>query len=168
MYRDKLLHWNWRNRLSFAAMELADESRRALDGLCAIAAPEVRENGEWLAGLKDVQYEVSSQGDAALLHMWSAQQSLVRRVFRFAECVLSSGSKATRTEARMARGIDFRCKECVKKEKQPWQSQRCFPGCVLEVVCIVRRSRHRKVAQIRKILDEQPFSVFAGHLGKIL
>jgi hypothetical protein len=27
----------------------------------------------------------------------------------------------------------------VKKEKQPWQSQRCFPGCVLEVVCLVRR-----------------------------
>ena len=47
--------------------------------------PEVRENGEWLAGLEGVQYEVSAQGDAALLHLWSAQQSLVRRVLRVAE-----------------------------------------------------------------------------------
>ena len=66
-------------------MELAAELRRALDGLCAIGAPEVRENGEWLAGLEGVQYEVSAQGDAALLHLWSAQQSLVRRVLRVAE-----------------------------------------------------------------------------------
>src|SRR6202051_1034553 len=66
-------------------MELAGELRRALDGLCATGAPEVRENGEWLAGLEGVQYEVSAQGDAALLHLWSAQQSLVRRVLRVAE-----------------------------------------------------------------------------------
>jgi hypothetical protein len=66
-------------------MELAAELRRALDGLCAIGTPEVRENGEWLAGLDGVQYEVSAQGDAALLHLWSAQQSLVRRVLRVAE-----------------------------------------------------------------------------------
>lgn len=66
-------------------MELAAELRRALDGLCAIGAPEVRENGEWLAGLEGVQYEVSAQGEAALLHLWSTQQSLVRRVLRVAE-----------------------------------------------------------------------------------
>src|SRR5580704_6150603 len=66
-------------------MELAAELRRALDGLCAIGAPEVRENGEWLAGLEGVQYEVRPQGEAALLHLWSAQQSLVRRVLRVAE-----------------------------------------------------------------------------------
>jgi hypothetical protein len=66
-------------------MELAGELRRALDGLCATGVPEVRENGEWLAGLEGVHYEVSAQGDAALLHLWSAQQSLVRRVLRVAE-----------------------------------------------------------------------------------
>jgi hypothetical protein len=66
-------------------MELAAECRRALDGLCAIGTPEVRENGEWLAGLEGVQYEVSAQGETALLHLWSAQQSLVRRVLRVAE-----------------------------------------------------------------------------------
>ena len=66
-------------------MELASELRRALDGVCSTGAPEVRENGEWLAALDGLQYEVREQGDAALLHMWSAQQSLVRRVVRVAE-----------------------------------------------------------------------------------
>ena len=40
----------------------------------------------------------------------------------------------------------------IKKEKQLWTSHRCFPGCVLEVVCLVRRRKNRKVARIRKIL----------------
>jgi hypothetical protein len=66
-------------------MELAAELRRALDAVCAAGAPEVRENGEWLPALDGVQYEVRSQGEAALLHMWSAQQSLVRRVVRVIE-----------------------------------------------------------------------------------
>ncbi|HEY2645468.1 MAG TPA: hypothetical protein VGI34_00755, partial [Candidatus Acidoferrales bacterium] len=66
-------------------MELAADLRRALDGLCAMGPPEVRENGEWLAGLDGLQYEVSTQGDAALLHLWTAQQSLVRRVLRVAQ-----------------------------------------------------------------------------------
>lgn len=66
-------------------MQLAGELRRALDGLCAVGTPEVRENGEWLAGLEGVHYEVSAQGEAALLHLWSGQQSLVRRVLRVAE-----------------------------------------------------------------------------------
>ena len=66
-------------------MELAAELQRALDGVCATGAPEVRENGEWLAALDGVRYEVRAQGDAALLHLWSAQQSLVRRVVRLAE-----------------------------------------------------------------------------------
>ena len=66
-------------------MELAAELQRALDGLCATGAPEVRENGEWLAALDGVRYEVRPQGDAALLHLWSAHESLVRRVVRVAE-----------------------------------------------------------------------------------
>lgn len=45
----------------------------------------MRENGEWLAGLDGVQYEVRAEGEAALLHLWSAEQSLVRRVLRVAE-----------------------------------------------------------------------------------
>lgn len=66
-------------------MELAAELRRALDRVCAAGLPEVRENGEWLAGLDGAQYEVRAEGDAALLHLWSAEQSLVRRVVRVEE-----------------------------------------------------------------------------------
>ena len=66
-------------------MELAAELRRALDGVCAAGAPEVRENGEWIAALDGMQYEVRPQGEAALLHLWSGQQSLVRRVVSVAE-----------------------------------------------------------------------------------
>src|SRR5580692_9720196 len=66
-------------------MELVAELRRALDCVCAAGAPEVRENGEWLAGLDGVQYDVRAEGDAALLHLWSAEQSLVRRVIRVEE-----------------------------------------------------------------------------------
>jgi hypothetical protein len=63
-------------------MELAAELRQALAGVCAGGSPEVRENGEWLADLDGVQYEVSAHSDGALLHLWSAQQSMVRRVVR--------------------------------------------------------------------------------------
>ena len=43
-------------------MELAGESATGPRyGICAAGAPEVRENGEWLAGLEGVQYEVSAQ-----------------------------------------------------------------------------------------------------------
>jgi len=66
-------------------MELAAELRRALAGVSSAGAPEVRENGEWLAALDGLQYEVRAQGEAALLHMWSARQNMVRRVVRVAE-----------------------------------------------------------------------------------
>ena len=66
-------------------MELASELRRALEHVCAAGASEVRENGERLAGLEGARYEVRAEGEAALLHLWSAEQSLVRRVERLAE-----------------------------------------------------------------------------------
>ena len=66
-------------------MELAAELERALAGVCSAGPPEVHENGEWLAALDGLQYEVRRQDGAALLHLWSAQQSLVRRVVRVAE-----------------------------------------------------------------------------------
>ena len=61
-------------------MELAAELGSALAALCLAGSPEVHENGEWLAGLEGLQYEVRSHGTATLLHLWGAQQNLVRRV----------------------------------------------------------------------------------------
>ena len=66
-------------------MELAAELERALAGVCAAGPAEVHENGEWLAALDGLQFKVRSQGEVALLHLWGAQQSLVRRVVRVAE-----------------------------------------------------------------------------------
>jgi len=60
-------------------MDLAAELERALAGVLASGAAEVHENGEWLAALDGLQYNVRAQGDAALLHFWGSQQSLVRR-----------------------------------------------------------------------------------------
>jgi hypothetical protein len=57
-------------------MELAAELERALAEVCAAGSAEVHENGEWLAALDGLQYKVRSQGDAALLHLWGAEQSL--------------------------------------------------------------------------------------------
>lgn len=65
-------------------MELAAALQSALDGLYATGVPEVRENGEWLAALDGVKFEVRPDGDAALLHLWSTQKNLVRRVVRVA------------------------------------------------------------------------------------
>src|SRR5258705_13917622 len=66
-------------------MELAAELERALATVCTAGPAEVRENGEWLAALGGLQNEGRSQGDAALLHLWGARQSLVRRGMRVAE-----------------------------------------------------------------------------------
>jgi hypothetical protein len=66
-------------------MELAAELERVLADVCAAGPAEVHENGEWLAALGGLQFKVCSQGEAALLHLWGAQQSLVRRVVRVAE-----------------------------------------------------------------------------------
>jgi hypothetical protein len=66
-------------------VELATELECALAGVCSAGPAEVHENGEWLAALDGMQYEVRHQEGAALLHLWSAQQSLVRRVVRVSE-----------------------------------------------------------------------------------
>lgn len=45
---------------------------------------EVRENGKWFAPLFDGQWEVRRVGDRVLLHVWSQERNLVRRVLRIA------------------------------------------------------------------------------------
>jgi len=50
----------------------------------AIGAPEVRENGEWLAGSKECNTKCARREMRLCCILWSAQQSLVRRVLRVA------------------------------------------------------------------------------------
>ncbi len=66
-------------------MELAHAVTEALERLRAAGRVEVQEDGAWLAALEGFGYEVREQGDVVLLHLWSAQRSLVRRVLGLAD-----------------------------------------------------------------------------------
>lgn len=46
---------------------------------------EVREDGEWLAAFASLQCEVSCSGKATLIHLWSDEKNLTRRVARVKE-----------------------------------------------------------------------------------
>jgi len=61
------------------------ELAQALASLAAAGEITVHENGERLAALDGLQFEVRQQGDAALLHLWSAARNLVRRVVSVGE-----------------------------------------------------------------------------------
>ena len=63
-------------------MELAQSLQQALSRMLAAGRVEVRENGAWLAALEEFRFEVRQQDDAALLHLWSEERDLVRRVTR--------------------------------------------------------------------------------------
>ncbi len=65
-------------------MDSSDISR-AIANLASTGALEIREDGQRLASLADFQYEVHDQGSRALLHLWSEQRSLARRVLRIVE-----------------------------------------------------------------------------------
>ena len=54
--------------------------RQALDRLLASGRVKVQENGSWLASFEDFQYEVREKAGATLLHLWSSEGTLVRRV----------------------------------------------------------------------------------------
>ena len=66
-------------------MEKAADLERALAELLASGPVEVHENSQWLAAFSPVHYEVRSQGNATLLHLWSEERNLVRRVLRITE-----------------------------------------------------------------------------------
>jgi hypothetical protein len=61
-------------------MELTRALTEALDRLLATGRLEVRENDARLAALDDFQYEVRQPPGAPLLHLWSGERNLVRRV----------------------------------------------------------------------------------------
>lgn len=58
------------------------ELDRALGTMVASGATEVREDGEWLADLAGLRCELHGQGKSALVHLWSDQRNLTRRVLR--------------------------------------------------------------------------------------
>src|SRR5580692_3040491 len=66
-------------------MDLAGAVTEALDRLLAAGRVEVRENGAWLATVEDFRYELRERSDVLLLHLWSPESSVVRRVLRIEE-----------------------------------------------------------------------------------
>lgn len=61
-------------------MDLSETLKEALERLLAKGRVKVQENGSWLASLEDFQYEVREKAGAILLHLWSPEGTLVRRV----------------------------------------------------------------------------------------
>jgi hypothetical protein len=61
-------------------MEFAAELEASLREFTAEGAVEVRENGGRLAPLSRLSWEVRGSGEKPLLHLWSEQYSLTRRV----------------------------------------------------------------------------------------
>lgn len=49
---------------------------------CASGVIEVREDGEWLAELSDLQFEVHLESKNPLIHLWSEERNLTRRLLR--------------------------------------------------------------------------------------
>ena len=66
-------------------MSEAGELERALEQLLASGPVEVHEDGQWLAALANLRCEVRREGTRTLLHLWSEERNLVRRVLRIAE-----------------------------------------------------------------------------------
>ncbi|MGA7855013.1 MAG: hypothetical protein WCA15_16930, partial [Candidatus Acidiferrales bacterium] len=58
---------------------------RALSDLAASGCVEVREDGQWLAELASLQCEINRKGNQALVHLWSDERNLTRRVLRVKE-----------------------------------------------------------------------------------
>ncbi len=68
-----------------AAVEQSPDLEQALSELLARGPVEVHENGQWLAALFDIHCEVRRSGKHTLIHLWSEEQNLVRRVLGIAE-----------------------------------------------------------------------------------
>jgi hypothetical protein len=56
------------------------ELDRSLGAIAASGRAEVREDGEWLADFNPLQFEIRRQGNNALVHLWSSERNLTRRV----------------------------------------------------------------------------------------
>jgi len=58
---------------------------RALSDLAASGSVEVREDGEWLAELATLHFELRVERKNPLVHLWSDERNLTRRVLRVKE-----------------------------------------------------------------------------------
>ncbi len=62
---------------------------QALSKLVSTGPVEVHEDGKWLASLAGFRSELRTQGKHTLIHLWSPEASLVRRILRISSCELN-------------------------------------------------------------------------------
>jgi hypothetical protein len=61
------------------------ELDRALDAMASSGSAEVREDGQWLAELTGLHCEFRAEGKNPLVHLWSEERNLTRRILRVRE-----------------------------------------------------------------------------------
>jgi len=61
------------------------EIEKTLAGMVSAATVEIHEDGQWLAELSDLHYELKCEGKNSLVHLWSDERNLVRRILRVLE-----------------------------------------------------------------------------------
>src|SRR5580704_17270633 len=61
------------------------EIEKTLAAMVAAGCVEVHEDGHWLADLSDLHYELKCDGKNSLVHLWSDERNLVRRILRVLE-----------------------------------------------------------------------------------
>ena len=66
-------------------MDNWSELESALHAMVASGSAEAREDGEWLAELAGLHCELRRQGKNALVHLWSDEKNLTRRILRIKE-----------------------------------------------------------------------------------
>jgi hypothetical protein len=74
------LYFLFLNDLDGLSMNDWDELDRALGIIAVSGRAEVREDGEWLADFNPLHFEIRRQGENVLVHLWSSEQNLTRRV----------------------------------------------------------------------------------------
>jgi hypothetical protein len=117
-------------------VDVAQMLEEALGRLLAAGRVEVQENGAWLAALEGFQYEVRQQDNAALLHLWSAERNLVRRVLRI---TCQEPQRLALEVARLGRSRPARLEFLATETKRP-------PG---------RVTREQFRARFRELLAQQ-------------
>lgn len=61
------------------------EVKKMLGEMVSAGCVEVHEDGQWLAELSDLHYELKCEGKNSLVHLWSDERNLVRRILRLLE-----------------------------------------------------------------------------------
>jgi hypothetical protein len=107
------------SRLYFASVELRQMVQDALALLLASGPVKVEENGSWLAPLEDFQYEVRERAGATVLHLWSQEGTLVRRVI----AVNVNGGGRLALEVKRFGGARTDQLEFVCREREPRTGQ---------------------------------------------